>query len=80
MGGWGGAVEQIFGAIRDWWSRKYDGASREAYTLEQEAEDLDRAYREALDRLDTKTAIECLHRLWGVRDKLLARSGEKHPQ
>lgn len=78
--GWGGAVEQIFGALRDWWNRKYDGASREAYALEKEAEDLDRQYREALERHDTKAAVECLHRLWGVRDKLLARSSWKPHQ
>ena len=78
--GWGGAIEQVFGALRDWWARKYDGASRETYALKEEAKRLDREYREALARYDVRAATEHLHRLWVLRDKLLARSGFRRPE
>lgn len=75
---WSDAIAQGLGALRDWWSRKYDGASSETYALEQEAIKLDAEYRAALARRDSLVASDTLTRLWRVRDRLLALSKPDH--
>lgn len=71
---WSDAIAQGLGVLREWWNRKYDGASSETYALEQEAIKLDVEYREALARHDSLAASDALSRLWRVRDRLLALS------